>query len=154
MIQTADQRLDSDELLYLALDANRRGRTEDSLITLKRTIDAAPNDTRIHYVMGSIYNQIGLIERAEKHLQHATTFDPAMESARFELDWLYWSTGHADTAAQPWKAFDDSGKEHPLYLFKTVCSSWRKANTSSAKRIYASACRSTAVNIPYGAEMA
>ena len=154
MTQMADKFLDADELLYLALDANRRGRTEESLVTLKRAIDIAPNDARIHYVLGSLYNQIGLIERAEKHLQHATVFDPNMENARFELGWLYWSAGQADPAAETWKAFDKHGKEHPLFLFKTGLLHLAKNEYVECEKNLRAGLSVNGGNVPYGAEMA
>ncbi|HKQ31136.1 MAG TPA: hypothetical protein VJS66_07625 [Burkholderiales bacterium] len=154
MTQMADKFLDADELLHLALDASRRGRTEDSLVTLKRAMEIAPNDARIHYVLGSLYNQIGMIERAEKHLQHATTFQPAMENARFELGWLYWSTGRADTAAQTWKAFDDHGKEHPIYLFKTGLLHLAKNEYNECEKNLRLGLSVNGGNVPYASEMA
>jgi tetratricopeptide (TPR) repeat protein len=154
MTQMADRFLDADELLYLALDKNRRGRTEESLVTLKRALGIAPNDARVHYVLGSMYNQIGMIERAEKHLQHATVFDPNMENARFELGWLYWSAGQADAAAETWKAFDSKGKEYPLFLFKTALLQLAKNEYAECEKNLRAGLSVNGGAVPYAAEMA
>jgi tetratricopeptide (TPR) repeat protein len=119
MTQMAQAFLDADELLHLALDASRLGRTEEAIVTLKRALELAPNDARSHYVLGSLYTQIRLIDRAVKHLQNAVVFDPSMESAHFQLGWIYWNAGDIKAATEAWKAFDAAGKEHPLFLFKT-----------------------------------
>jgi tetratricopeptide (TPR) repeat protein len=119
MTQMAQPFLDADELLHLALEASRMGRTEEAIVTLKRALEIAPNDARAHYVLGSLYTQIRMMDRAVKHLQNAIVFDPTLESAHFQLGWIYWNAGQADAAADAWKVFDKLGKEHPLYLFKT-----------------------------------
>jgi tetratricopeptide (TPR) repeat protein len=119
MTQMAGKFLDADELLHLALNAAGAGNNEEALVKLKRALEIAPNDARVHYVLGSMYTQLGLIDRATKHLQHAVVFDPSMETARFRLGWIQLNTGTVDAAAETWKAFDGLGKEHPLYLVKT-----------------------------------
>ena len=119
MLQTATAYLDADELLHLALTASRQGRTEEAIIGLKRALALAPDSARLHYVLGSEYAQIGLLDRAVAHIHQAIELNPTLEGPRFQLGFIYLNAGNVDAATKTWEAFDALGEDHALYLFKT-----------------------------------
>lgn len=119
MARSANQQLDSDELLHLALLANQDGKHEEAIGSLKRALALAPEDARLHYMLGAEHAQIGMYDRAVDEMQRAVDLDPALETAHFQLGLLHITSGRVDQATQAWKPLDRLGAEHPLYLFKT-----------------------------------
>lgn len=118
MAQSAYEHLDSQELLHLALDASQRDRHEDAITLLKRALAIAPNDARLHYLLGAEHAQIGLYDRAAEEMQNAVRLDPSLETAHFQLGLLHITSGRVESAATAWKPLDKLGPDHPLYLFK------------------------------------
>lgn len=118
MAQTADQYLDADELLHLALEASRESKHEDAITFLKRALGIAPEDARLHYLLGAEHAQIGLYDRAVEEMQKAVKLNPALETAHFQLGLLHITSGRVDAAETAWKPLDSLGAEHPLFLFK------------------------------------
>ena len=119
MAQTANQYLDADELLHLALEASRQDKHEEAITYLKRALALAPEDARMHYLLGAEHAQIGLYDRAVEEMQQAVKLNPALETAHFQLGLLHITSGRVDAAAEAWKPLDRLPAEHPLLLFKT-----------------------------------
>jgi tetratricopeptide (TPR) repeat protein len=119
MAQTANQYLDADELLHLALEASRQDKHEEAITFLKRALALNANDARLHYLLGAEHAQIGLYDRAVEEMQQAVKLDPALDTAHFQLGLLHITSGRAEAAAEAWKPLDRLGPEHPLFLFKT-----------------------------------
>lgn len=119
MAQTANQYLDADELLHLALEASRQDKHEDSITYLKRALTQAPEDARLHYLLGAEHAQIGLYDRAVEEMQQAVKINPGLETAHFQLGLLHITSGRVEAAQEAWKPLDKLGAEHPLFLFKT-----------------------------------
>jgi tetratricopeptide (TPR) repeat protein len=119
MAQTANQYLDADELLHLALEASRQDRHEEAITYLKRALALAPEDARLHYLLGAEHAQIGLYDRAVEEMQQAVKINPALETAHFQLGLLHITSGRVEAAQEAWKPLDKLGAEHPLFLFKT-----------------------------------
>ncbi|MFL6712461.1 MAG: tetratricopeptide repeat protein [Sulfurifustis sp.] len=119
MAQSGHEHLDSQELLHLALDASRRHKHEDAITLLKRALAIAPDDARLHYLLGAEHAQIGLYDRAAEEMQNAVHLDPKLETAHFQLGLLHVTSGRVEQAAEAWKPLDKLGPDHPLYLFKT-----------------------------------
>lgn len=119
MVQRANEHLDADELLHLALAASEQNQTEEAITLLKRAVALAPKDGRLHYLLGAQHAQIGLYDRAAQEMQHAVTLDPGLDTAHFQLGMLHITSGRPEAAAAAWKALDKLAPDHPLYLFKT-----------------------------------
>lgn len=119
MATSTDELLDAQELLQLAIRASESNRHEDALSFLKRALDQAPNDAKLHYMLGAEHAQIGLYDRAAEEMAKAVALDPALHTAHFQLGLLHITSGRVPQADAAWKALDALGEENPLYLFKT-----------------------------------
>lgn len=115
---TEHPKLDSDELLFLAINASKQNDNEKSLRLLKQAFDAKPNDGRIAYMMGAIHAEIGMYDRAIADMQTAVKLDPKLETAHFQLGLLFLTSGRLHEAAQAWGPLDKLGEKHPMFLFK------------------------------------
>lgn len=119
MNKTANEELDAEELLHLALLASNQAKHEESISYLKRAQGKAPKQGKIYYLLGAEHAQIGLYERAAEEMTKAVELDPSLHTASFQLGLLYMTSGRVDDAAKAWQTLDPLGKGHPLYLFKS-----------------------------------
>lgn len=119
MIENVTELLDTEELLHLALAARQEGKSEAAITFLKRGLALAPNDGRLHYLLGAEHAQLGLYSRAMEEMQRAVDLNPDLDTAHFQLGLLYVTSGNVDLATEKWKALDKLGHDHFLYLFKT-----------------------------------
>jgi tetratricopeptide (TPR) repeat protein len=113
------ERLDSDELLHLAIRASEADKHEESISYLKRALDIAPKNGKIHYLLGAEHAQIGLYERAIEEMRRAVDLDPTLYTAHFQLGLLYVTSGLPEQAKSAWKSLDNLGSNDPLYHFKS-----------------------------------
>jgi tetratricopeptide (TPR) repeat protein len=113
------ERLDADELLHLAIRASEADKHEESISFLKRAVDIAPKNGKIHYLLGAEHAQIGLYERAMEEMRHAVNLNPTLYTAHFQLGLLYVTSGQPDQAKAAWQALDSLGPNDPLFLFKS-----------------------------------
>ena len=111
--------LDTTERLSLALEAVGRQKYDDALKLLKELIAIAPCEARAHYLMGSVYAQIRLFDRAEAAFKEALAHDPALDAARFQLGLIYITSNRPVEAEETWRPLDARSEEDPLYLFKS-----------------------------------
>src|SRR5690349_6651155 len=81
--------LDAEELLHLALQAMEQERYEDAMSRLKRGLVLEPRNGLMHHLLGAIYAQLGMIDRAVEEMTQAVTFAPEMHIARFQLGLLH-----------------------------------------------------------------
>lgn len=119
MTNTPHDSLDAEELLHIALAASKQGRSEDVIRALKRAIELAPEDGRLHYMLGAEHAQLGLYERAIEEMHRAVEIAPQLDTAHFQLGLLHITSGRVQEAADAWRALDGLGEANPLYLFKT-----------------------------------
>lgn len=113
------ERLDADELLQLAIRASGADNHEESISYLKRAVDVAPKNGKVHYMLGAEHAQIGLYERAMEEMKHAVDLEPTLYTAHFQLGLLLVTAGRPDQAKAAWQALDNLGPNDPLYLFKS-----------------------------------
>ena len=113
------ERLDADELLQLAIRASGADNHEESISYLKRAVDVAPKNGKVHYMLGAEHAQIGLYERAMEEMKHAVDLEPTLYTAHFQLGLLLVTAGRPDQAKAAWQALDNLGPSDPLYLFKS-----------------------------------
>lgn len=81
-------KLDSEELLRLALDAMNSGRDAESLALLKTLIEREPGNANGHYLLAAQHAQLGMMDRAEEGFQAALRAAPDLAMARFQLGQL------------------------------------------------------------------
>lgn len=111
-------RLDSEELLHLALKASQNNKTEDSIEYLKRAIELSPKFGKAYYLLGALHAELGMYDRAIEEMTEAIRLEPTIDAAHFQLGLLYITSGQLDNAIDAWKSLDTLGENHPFWLFK------------------------------------
>jgi tetratricopeptide (TPR) repeat protein len=110
--------LDAEELLHLALKAMEEDRDEDAISCLKRAIGLDPKSGTLHYLLGAMYAQLGMVDRAIGEMSLATRFAPALHMAHFQLGLLHFTSGEPDAAEAAWEPLLELDPNHPLVLFR------------------------------------
>lgn len=110
--------LDIEELLHLGLHATRSENPQQGIECLKRCLELDPENSRATYLLGALYAQIGMYERARAALQKAVTLDPREYTAVFQLGLLHLSSGDIDSAESAWHGLDVLADDHFLNLFR------------------------------------
>lgn len=117
-IDPPDSLLEVEELKHLALKAMNGNKDEDAIRFLKQAIALAPERGELHYLLGAMHAQIGMLERAIEEVTRATALAPDLHAARFQLGLLHFSSRDFEQAKQTWKPLLDSLEEDdPLRLF-------------------------------------
>ena len=119
-MSTSESALDAEELMHLALRAMDADNNEEAITYLKRALALAPNEGRLHFLLGAVHAEIGLDERAIAELTRAAQLAPELHTAHFQLGTLLLKHGEVDRAMEAWRPLDVLDRNHPLYLFKTA----------------------------------
>jgi len=118
MTQQTDK-LDTEELLHLALRATQSNQTEEGIQYLKRALEQSPDNANVLYLLGALHAEIGMYPRAIEEISHAVKIDPNLNAAHFQLGLLHLTSGDLANAKDTWKALDKLGETNELFLFKT-----------------------------------
>jgi len=110
--------LDAEELTYLALQAMEQNRDEDAINCLKRGLALEPRNGILHHLLGAMYAQLGMIERAIAEMTLATECAPALHMARFQLGLLHFTSGDPQAADDAWQPLAELAEDNPLFLFR------------------------------------
>lgn len=113
------ENLDAEQLLDMALQASQDNDTQKSFGLVKQAIEQAPDDTRMWYMLGSLYADIGIYEKAVQNMEKALQIDSGYGIARFHLGLLYLTMGQQPQAESTWQLLDKLGNTHYLTLFKS-----------------------------------
>ena len=119
-MSTSESALDAEELMHLALRAMDADNNEEAITYLKRALVLAPNEGRLHFLLGAVHAEIGLDERAIAELTRAAQLAPELHTAHFQLGTLLLKHGEVDRAMEAWRPLDVLDRNHPLYLFKSA----------------------------------
>jgi tetratricopeptide (TPR) repeat protein len=119
-VTTSESALDAEELMHLALRALDADANEEAITFLKRALVLAPNDGRLHFLLGAVHAEIGLDERAIVELSRAVELAPELLTAHFQLGALFLRRGDADRAAQAWRPLAALDRNHPLARFTSA----------------------------------
>lgn len=111
--------LNSDELFDQALKASQAKDTQKSIGLIKSAIEQSPEDARMWYMLGTLYANIGIYEKAIFNMEKAIDLDVNYNIARFHLGLLYLMSGRQENAENTWSLLDQLGETHYLSLFKT-----------------------------------
>ncbi len=84
---------------------------------LKEASTRGDASEQTHFLLGSEYAQIGLMDQARQHLQRAIDLNPAFAIARFQLGLLHLTNAQPQEALDTWSALSALGSEHPLQAF-------------------------------------
>lgn len=95
------ERLDSDELLRLALSAMNASKDAEATDLLKILVDREPSHAYGQYLLAAQHAQLGLMDRAEVGFRAAVTLAPAdFPMPRFQLGQLLVLKGEAGEARE------------------------------------------------------
>jgi tetratricopeptide (TPR) repeat protein len=109
---------DADKLFDLALQASQANDTQKSIGILKAAIEQSPDDARMWYMLGTLYTNIGIYDKAAQNMEKALQIDSDYAIARFHLGLLQLMSGDRNLAEITWSPLDSLGEEHYLTLFK------------------------------------
>ena len=111
-------RLDSNELLHLAMAAAKHDRHGEAIDYLKRAIEIEPNHVKAHYFLAAEHAQIGMFDRAVEEMKKSVELDPTLHTAHFQLGLLHLTSGSVAEAISAWLPLDQLGETNALFLFK------------------------------------
>jgi len=114
-----DGQLDAEELMHLALGAMERDRDDEALGYLKRALVLAPDSGLLHHLLGAMYAELGMIDRAIQEMTLAITYGPHLRMARFQLGLLHFTSGNLPSAEEVWAPLAELPEEDPLRLFRS-----------------------------------
>jgi len=114
-----DGQLDAEELMHLALGAMERDRDEDALGYLKRALVLAPDSGLLHHLLGAMYAELGMIDRAIQEMTAAITYGPHLRMARFQLGLLHFTSGDLPSAEEVWEPLAELAEDDALRLFRS-----------------------------------
>jgi len=110
--------LDAEELLHLGLHATQNNDPLQGIECLKRCVELDPINSRATYLLGTLYAQIGMYDRAKTTLSNAVALDPNQHTAVFQLGLLHLSSGAVVDAERTWRGLDTLAPDHCLNLFR------------------------------------
>jgi tetratricopeptide (TPR) repeat protein len=110
--------LDSDKLFDMALQASQTNDTQKSIGIIKNAIEQSPQDARMWYMLGTLYTDIGIYDKATANMEKALEIDPEYAIARFHLGLLLLTSGKQQNAETIWLPLESLGSSHYLALFK------------------------------------
>lgn len=110
--------LDAQELLHLGLHAAQHDDPRQAIDCLKRCLELEPSNPKATYLLGSLYAQIGLYDRAKEALTEAVRLDKSEYTAIFQLGLLHLTSGAVDLSSDTWRELDQLPKKHCLNLFR------------------------------------
>ena len=113
-------KLDAEELLHLGLRATQNDNPEGAIEYFKQCLAQSPDHPQATYLLGAVYAQIGMYDRARDFLQSAITINPHEFTGIFQLGLLHLTSGDVDSARRVWDSLNVLADDHPLYLFKSA----------------------------------
>jgi tetratricopeptide (TPR) repeat protein len=115
---TESAELDAQELLHLGLYAVEKDQPHQAIECLKRCLRLEPENAKATYLLGALYAQIGLYDRAKTTLVRAIALNPAEHTASFQLGLLHLTSNELPEAHAVWARLDDLPSEHFLNSFR------------------------------------
>jgi tetratricopeptide (TPR) repeat protein len=86
---------------------------------LKRCLTLEPDNPEATYMLGALYAQIGMYDRAKETLSRAVQLNPAAHTATFQLGLLHLTSGDPTQARSAWQPLDALPSDNFLNLFRT-----------------------------------
>ncbi|MES9948138.1 MAG: tetratricopeptide repeat protein [Candidatus Thiodiazotropha sp.] len=108
-------KLDSDELMHLAMHAENH---EQAIDYLKRVLEISEDNGKAYYLLGAIHAEIGMYDRATEEMTRAVELEPDLPTAHFQLGLLHVTSARVEEAEHAWRPLDKLGESDPLFLFK------------------------------------
>lgn len=109
--------LNSEELFHLGLHALGEDDVEKSLVLFKRCVDKDASHVKATYMVGALYAQIQMMDRAVEWMQRAIELDSSEKTAVFQLGLVYLTSGEIEKARSIWVDLQELQSEHSFRLF-------------------------------------
>lgn len=90
--------LDSEEYLHLAINATESNDHHAALTYLHQALGITPENADALLLLGAVYAELGLMDRAIATLEECLSLNEEMEMAAIQLALLYIATGREDEA--------------------------------------------------------
>jgi tetratricopeptide (TPR) repeat protein len=110
--------LDATELLHLGLHATEHDEPAKAIEYLKRCLVLEPENAKATYLLGALYAQIGLYDRAKSALTRAIDLNANESTAVFQLGLLHVTSGEIPQAESCWQRLDSLPAEHAFNCFR------------------------------------
>lgn len=117
-LKMQNEKLDTEELQHLALEAMGHGDNKEALALLKQAVASDQSNGQVFYLLGAVHAQIGMYERAIVDMSRAVELLPDLYPAHFQLGLLYLTSGKVEEAKAAWKPLEALDSEHPFELFR------------------------------------
>lgn len=111
-------KLDSDELMHLAIHATDNNQPEQAIDYLKRLLEISADNGKAYYLLGAVHAEIGLYDRAVEEMTKAVQLEPNLPTAHFQLGLLHITSGRVDEAELAWRPLNALGEDDALFRFK------------------------------------
>lgn len=112
--------LTAEELFQLGLHATKHSDPHTAIGYLSQSFELDPSNPKITYMLGAVYAQVGLYDRARDLLHKAIELDSTEYTAIYQLGLLYLTSGDVTKAKSIWQQLDGLDRENYLYLFKSA----------------------------------
>lgn len=106
-----------DALMAEGLAASRRDDVDGALSAWRRATSVAPQSALPHYLMGAEFAQARRLGEAEAAFANAVVLQPELETARYQLGLLQFSSGRAAVAMVTWEPLFRLAEDHPIRRF-------------------------------------
>lgn len=110
--------LDAEEFLHLGLHASQHDDPAKAIEHLKQCLALEPDNPNATYLLGALYAQIGIYDRARESLARAIELNGEQTSAVFQLGLLHLTSGDVTQASQVWGRLDSLESGHAFNLFR------------------------------------
>lgn len=109
--------LDQAELFQLASNASNSDDDATAIGYLKEAVSRPDATASAHYLLGALYAQIKLYDRAVDEMEAAIALDPALSAARVQLGLLWLTSGVAERAEAVLTPLMELGDTDPFQHF-------------------------------------
>ncbi|GAA4503172.1 tetratricopeptide repeat protein [Pseudaeromonas paramecii] len=113
----SDTHFTDNELFHLAIAAARQQQHEDTLRHLKTLLARNPEHAEAHYLLGTAYATLGMMEEAAQSLTLALAQAPQLALARFQLGLVRLGLGQPEQASQTLQPLTTQAAEPVLQAF-------------------------------------
>lgn len=117
VVEAVNSTLDIEEILHLAAYAIDHQQTDKALALAKAGMDRYPESGEIAYLLGTLYAEIGMYDKAKDLLQRALPLLDNPDPAAFQLGLLFITGNQPDEALHIWQRLDHLDEDHYFRLF-------------------------------------
>lgn len=113
----AQELLDADELLHLAMTAINAGQHPQAMAMLKQAQKQDPENALIIYLLAAEHAQVGMFDRAMEGMERALAKAPDLQMARLQLGLLYTARDRLGDARPLFETLSGLPENDPLHWF-------------------------------------